>query len=43
MGLDANSTFADVVLDTIADYVPTETDLESWVELDPAPPLVMMS
>ena len=36
MGLDADSTFAEVVLDTIADYVPSETDLESWVELDPA-------
>ena len=36
MGLAADSTFADVVLDTIAEYVPTDTDLESWVELDPA-------
>ena len=36
MGIKADSTFADVVLDTIADYVPSETDLESWVELKPA-------
>ena len=36
MGLAADSTFEDVVLDTIADYVPTDTDLEGWVELDPA-------
>ena len=36
MGIKADSTFVEVVLDTIADYVPTETDLESWVELDPA-------
>ena len=36
MGLDADSPFADVVLETIADYVPSETDLESWVELKPA-------
>ena len=36
MGIKADSPFAEVVLDTIADYVPTKTDLESWVELDPA-------
>ena len=36
MGLAADSTFEDVVLDTIADYVPTDTDIEVWVELDPA-------
>ena len=36
MGIKADSTFAEVVLDTIAEYVPTETDLESWVELKPA-------
>ena len=36
MGIESDSTFADVVLDTIADYVPSETDLESWVELKPA-------
>jgi len=36
MGIKADSPFADVVLDTIADYEPTKTDLESWVELKPA-------
>ena len=36
MGLTANSELPEVFAATIDDYVPTDTDLEVWVELDPA-------
>ena len=40
MTIKADTALADVILATIDDYVPTETDLEVWTELAGASEIV---